>query len=135
MDEVFDLVQQDLSATGFNGKLSAGVVLTGGAAAMLGVVELASEVFGTGVRVGVPSDHLGGLIEAVNSPRYAHMLPTAPGQSATVLVALAMSGDRPSQTMAGNVTSVPPPATELTALPTAAARKMRMNDGKDNAAV
>jgi len=71
MDEVFDLVQQDRSAAGFSGKLSAGVVLTGGAASMLGAAELASEVFGTGVRVGVPSDHLGGLIEAVNSPRFA----------------------------------------------------------------
>ena len=37
--------------------------------------------------------------------------------------------------MAGNVTSVPPPATELTALPIAAARKMRMNDGMDTAGV
>jgi hypothetical protein len=36
--------------------------------------------------------------------------------------------------MAGNVTSVPPPATELTALPMAAARKMRMNDGMDKGA-
>jgi len=71
MDEVFDLVQQDVSSAGFSGKLSAGVVVTGGAASMLGVVELASEVFGTGVRVGVPSDHLGGLVEAVNSPRFA----------------------------------------------------------------
>jgi cell division protein FtsA len=71
MDEVFDLVQQDVSAAGFSGKLSAGVVVTGGAASMPGVIELASEVFGTGVRVGVPSDHLGGLIEAVNSPRFA----------------------------------------------------------------
>ena len=51
----------------------------------------------------------------VNSPRYAHMLPTAPGHSATVLVAFATRAGRPSQTMAGNVTSVPPPATELTA--------------------
>jgi cell division protein FtsA len=71
MDEVFDLVQQDVSSAGFSGKLSAGVVLTGGAASMLGAAELASEVFGTGVRVGVPSDHLNGLIEAVNSPRFA----------------------------------------------------------------
>ena len=71
----------------------------------------------------------------VNSPRYAHMLPTAPGHSATVLVAFATRADRPSQTMAGNVTSVPPPATELTPLPIAAARKMRMNDGMDKAAV
>lgn len=70
-----------------------------------------------------------------NSPRYAYMLPTAPGHSATVLVAFATSRGTPSQTMAGNVTSVPPPATELTALPVAAARKMRMNVGMDKGAV
>ena len=37
MDEIFDLVQRDISSAGFAGKLSAGVVLTGGAAAMQGV--------------------------------------------------------------------------------------------------
>ena len=71
MDEVFDLVQQDISAAGFAGKLSAGVVLTGGAAAMQGAAELASEVFGTGVRTGVPSENLTGLLDSVESPRFA----------------------------------------------------------------
>lgn len=71
MDEVFDLVQQDITAAGYGGKLSAGVVLTGGAAAMQGAAELASDVFGTGVRVGVPSENLTGLLDSVEAPRFA----------------------------------------------------------------
>src|SRR6267378_6506265 len=38
------------------------------------------------------------------------MLPREPGHSATVLVALATSGVTPRATIAGNVSSVPPPA-------------------------
>jgi cell division protein FtsA len=71
MDEVFDLVQQDITAAGYGGKLSAGVVLTGGAAAMQGAAELASDVFGTGVRIGVPSENLTGLLDSVEAPRFA----------------------------------------------------------------
>src|SRR5437016_678491 len=71
MDEIFDLVQRDVSSAGFAGKLSAGMVLTGGAAAMQGAAELASEVFGTGVRVGIPSENIGGLVDSVEAPRFA----------------------------------------------------------------
>jgi cell division protein FtsA len=71
MDEVFDLVQQDITAAGYAGKLSAGVVLTGGAASMQGAAELASDVFGTGVRTGVPAENLTGLLDSVESPRFA----------------------------------------------------------------
>jgi cell division protein FtsA len=71
MDEIFDLVQREISTAGYAGKLSAGVVITGGAAAMQGAAELASDVFGTGVRVGVPSERLGGLSDSVEAPRYS----------------------------------------------------------------
>ena len=71
MDEIFDLVQRDISSAGFAGKLSAGMVLTGGAAAMQGAAELASDVFGTGVRVGFPSENIGGLVDSVEAPRFA----------------------------------------------------------------
>src|SRR5882672_6012475 len=71
MDEIFDLVQRDIATAGFAGKLSAGVVLTGGAAAMQGSAELASDVFGTGVRVGVPTENLTGLADAVEAPRFS----------------------------------------------------------------
>jgi len=71
MDEIFDLVQREISTAGFAGKLSAGMVLTGGAAAMQGSAELASDVFGTGVRVGVPVENLTGLADSVEAPRFA----------------------------------------------------------------
>jgi cell division protein FtsA len=71
MDEIFDLVQRDVSAAGFASKLSAGVVITGGAAAMQGSAELASDVFGTGVRVGTPSEQVGGLSDSVDASRFA----------------------------------------------------------------
>jgi cell division protein FtsA len=71
MDEIFDLVQREISTAGYAGRLSAGVVLTGGASAMMGSAELASDVFGAGVRVGVPSENLGGLSDSVEAPRFA----------------------------------------------------------------
>src|SRR3982751_1269491 len=71
MDEIFYLVQRDVASAGFAGKLSAGVVLTGGAAAMQGSAELASDVFGTGVRVGTPSEQIGGLSDSVDAPRFS----------------------------------------------------------------
>ena len=43
------------------------------------------------------------------------MLPTVPGQMATVLVAFAVTEFSPSQINAGKEISVPPPATELIA--------------------
>ena len=71
MDEIFDLVSRSINAVGFANRLSAGVVLTGGAAAMQGVAELATDVFGTGVRVGSPVDKVQGLADSVDSPRFA----------------------------------------------------------------
>ena len=71
MDEIFDLVQREIDAAGYASKLSAGVVLTGGAAMMQGAAELANDVFGTGVRVGSPAENLGGLSDSVDAPRFA----------------------------------------------------------------
>ncbi len=59
------LCRQELEST-FNR-----VVLTGGASAMRGIVELAESVFtGKRVRVGKPQ-HVGGLIDVVSSPGYS----------------------------------------------------------------
>src|SRR5687767_913868 len=71
MDEIFDLVQREIDAAGYASKLSAGVVLTGGAAMMQGAAELANDVFGTGVRVGSPAENLSGLADSVDAPRFA----------------------------------------------------------------
>ncbi len=71
MDEIFNLVQNDITDAGYANRLSAGIVLTGGAAAMQGAGELAAEVFGTGVRVGSPAENIGGLTDSVEAPRFA----------------------------------------------------------------
>ena len=71
MDEIFGMVQKEIDRAGFGQRLSGGVVVTGGAAAMQGVAELAADVFGTGVRVGIPGENIGGLTDSVEAPRFA----------------------------------------------------------------
>jgi cell division protein FtsA len=88
MDEIFDLVQRQVQAAGYAGRLSAGIVLTGGAAAIEGAGELATDVFGVGVRIGAPTENLGGLADSVDSPRFA----TAVGLAQYGAHRLAMGG-------------------------------------------
>ena len=71
VDEIFDLVQNEVEAAGYVGRLAAGVVLTGGGAAAQGIAELAMDVFGTGVRVGVPTENVSGLSDSVEAPRFS----------------------------------------------------------------
>ena len=71
MDEIFNLVLTEIERAGFASRLNGGVVITGGAAAMQGVAELAADVFGTGVRIGSPEENVGGLSDSVDAPRFA----------------------------------------------------------------
>ena len=71
LDEVFGLIQQEFEAAGLLDRLGAGVVLTGGTAALTGVVDLATQVFGASVRIGVPSEGLSGLADSVRRPRFS----------------------------------------------------------------
>jgi cell division protein FtsA len=70
MDEIFDMVQREIANAGFQAKLPAGLVLSGGAAEVEGIAELAQDVFGAGVRVGSPTN-LAGLSDSVEAPRFA----------------------------------------------------------------
>ncbi len=94
MDEIFDLVAREIGTAGYSGKLSAGVVLTGGAAAMVGVGELASDAFGAGVRIGSPVENVGGLADAVDSPRFATVVGLAQYGAHRAHLAGAMAGVR-----------------------------------------
>jgi cell division protein FtsA len=38
---------------------------------MEGIGDLAADSFGTGVRIGSPAEHIGGLTDAVEAPRFA----------------------------------------------------------------
>src|ERR671919_264324 len=69
-EELFSLVQQVLRESGFEERLSSGVVLTGGSSTMQGMVELGEEIFHMPVRLGLPKYHAG-LADVVRTPRYA----------------------------------------------------------------
>lgn len=68
--ELFELIHEEIRASGFEEQIAAGIVLTGGTAKMEGAVEFAEEIFQMPVRVGEP---LGakGLSEYIEDATYA----------------------------------------------------------------
>lgn len=71
VEEILELTRNELHRSGFPEEvLTSGVVLTGGASLLSGVVELAEDVFNLPARVGVPKE-MGGLSERIRNPRYA----------------------------------------------------------------
>ena len=69
-EELFTLIQAELRRSGFEDLIPAGVVLTGGASKMEGVVELAEEIFHMPVSIGKPKN-VSGLADIVRNPIYA----------------------------------------------------------------
>jgi cell division ATPase FtsA len=69
-EEIFEMVQAELRRSGFEELVRAGMVLTGGASKMEGVVELAEEMLQMPVRVGIPQ-HVTGLGDVVGNPVHA----------------------------------------------------------------
>jgi cell division protein FtsA len=70
VEELYSLVQADLRRNGFEDLLSSGIVITGGSAAMQGMVELGEEVFHMPVRLGLPN-YTGALAEVMRNPRFS----------------------------------------------------------------
>ena len=73
VEEIFSLVHQVIRDSGYEELLSSGVVLTGGAAVMPGMVELGEDIFLKPVRKGVPT-YGGPLFDMVASPRAATVM-------------------------------------------------------------
>ena len=70
-DELFSLVASELRRSGFEDQVAAGgIVLTGGAAKIIGALELAEQVFQMPVRLGVPQN-ITGLQEILGNSVYA----------------------------------------------------------------
>lgn len=69
-EELFALILDDLQRSGWDGLLSAGIVLTGGSAKMLGVQELAAEIFQSHVRLGAPR-YITNMPSIISNPIYS----------------------------------------------------------------
>ena len=68
--EIFSLTLQEIKRSGYDGLLPAGMVLTGGSAALPGIKRVASQVLGMPVRTAQP-ENLSGLVDRLNSPAYS----------------------------------------------------------------
>jgi cell division protein FtsA len=102
LDEILGMVRMDLQNEGLLDRLGAGIVLTGGGAAMPGLVELAQQIFPTPVRLGVPGEGLAGLADSVGRPRFA----TAVGLALHGLERFAETGEGASTVGSGVLTKV-----------------------------
>ncbi len=69
-DELFTLILAELRRSGFEDMVAAGVVMTGGAAKMDGLIELAEEIFQMPVSLGAPRS-VAGLKDIIRNPVYA----------------------------------------------------------------
>lgn len=69
-EEIFSLVQRELKKTGYEDLVASGAVITGGAAIMEGMTEVAERIMDMPVRRGMPSN-IGGLVDMVSNPMFA----------------------------------------------------------------
>ena len=72
LEEIFDLVHWEIKRSGFEHKLIAGIVLTGGGSLLKNIALLASYQTGLEARIGMPTEHLAsGYREEISSPIFA----------------------------------------------------------------
>ncbi|MFP4529278.1 MAG: cell division protein FtsA [Candidatus Kapaibacterium sp.] len=72
MEELFEFALSEIIKSGFAGSLGAGVVLTGGTTLLRGTEELAQEIFGMPVKIGIPRGiSYSGLAPEIESPIYS----------------------------------------------------------------
>ena len=70
VEELYELIQNELRRAGFEEVLSSGIVLTGGASVMPGMIDLGEEIFHMPVRLGSPK-YTGSLADVVQNPRFS----------------------------------------------------------------
>ena len=71
LDEILGIAYEKLEEAGLLDRLGAGIVLTGGGAALPGTLELARSVFNLPVRLGEPGARLAGMVDAVREPVFS----------------------------------------------------------------
>lgn len=69
-EELFSLVHSELKRSKFADVIGSGIVLTGGASKIGGILELAEQVFNLPVRLGAP-ENIEGIVEVINNPIYS----------------------------------------------------------------
>ncbi len=71
MEEILECAAIEIKRSGYSKHLSAGAVLTGGGSLIKGTAELAKQVLGMPVKIGIPTGFGAGLIHEIENPIYA----------------------------------------------------------------
>ncbi len=71
MEEILKLAAVEIKRSGYQKHLFAGAVLTGGGSLVKGTADLAREILGMPVKIGIPSGFHGGLLREIENPMYA----------------------------------------------------------------
>lgn len=71
MEEIIENVYYEIKNSGFEKKLIAGIVITGGGSQLKHITQLVEYITGMDTRIGYPNEHLGKGFDEVKSPMYA----------------------------------------------------------------
>ena len=71
MEDIIEHIYYEIKNSGYEKKLIAGIVITGGGAKLRHVTQLIEYMTGMNTRIGYPNEHLGKAPEEVTSPMYA----------------------------------------------------------------
>ncbi|MDP4265993.1 MAG: cell division protein FtsA [Bacteroidota bacterium] len=72
MQEILEFVHYEIKSSGFEKKLIAGIVLTGGGAQLKHIAQLTEYVTGMETRIGYPNEHLSSTVpDEISSPIYS----------------------------------------------------------------
>lgn len=71
LNEIFLIIQDNLTRLGCNTSLPAGVIITGGGSKIEGIVEMTKETMRLPAQIGKPTIEISGLIDKSNDPIYS----------------------------------------------------------------
>ena len=72
--DIFEHVEKILKQAGYAQKLPEGLVIVGGGAMMRNLDKFVKDLLGTAVRIGKPTEKLGGVFDLVDNPKYTTAL-------------------------------------------------------------
>jgi cell division protein FtsA len=70
LNEMVQLIAGEIKKSGLVGLTPSGLVITGGGAQTVGLIESAKRILGSTVRIGIPTD-ISGLVDEVDNPSFA----------------------------------------------------------------
>ena len=70
IEEIYKLIAEEIEKSGFSANVPSGIVITGGGAHTIGMIEMGRKVVGLPIRIGYPTG-VSGLVDEVLDPQYA----------------------------------------------------------------